>query len=753
MADLYALIADEDEVFRDRLSVLLSENGIELAVAEGDEDLLSLLQRLRPAVVVLAVELPGKAGFTSFSKVKKAQRNVPVVIVTSTVSRTDMKMHEKLRAHAEIYLEKAELPDEELLGAIARAAALELSLPEPAEDNATTAVAVATPMPAVAGPIEAPEQESPDVSENASAMLHPRLLELLDPETAAILAEIDEGPSGSARPIGEASQERIEELEEDVDRLETELRHARVDAQHSPFASEFVTIREEDGRKDREISTASRALARRNAQIRVVKRRLTELATRLVAAGTDRDEARQVAEELDSRVESIQEKLDQSTERAAASKNEHMEEVRALKERLSRARADHAKVCEERSELESVLERVRAKVEKMTSDSETSKTRHGREIAAAKAELLMQQERHQNATQEYRKVHANALEDLGNRLREKLSEKHDAQLMEIEQAHARTLDGLRQEHARELDSLHRTQKETVEHAAAEAREASKRNAAALEQAEEQRFAELARAEEKRLADCHALETRLDAKIASANEKHRAERQKLGQKVAAEAQSNDSAAEELNARVQDVVESLRKERTLHNETREKNKRLLAALHAKLKKEHAETMRKLNKEKKQALLSLEQAHRSMAARQDKAAQGTLRAVEAERDEARVSAEALRAELADVAAKNRSSSTVTEEQHDTKIIELENDFESRLSQLENEKRILSASIDKAKRELASELKRTEDALAREKEKHQSTRERSEKRVAELEARHTEGIERVEKDWMEKLKNLEKR
>ncbi len=204
-------------------------------MAEDDADLLSHLERLRPVVVLVAVELPAKAGFTTFSKVKKAQRNVPVVIVTSTVSRADMKMHEKLRAHANVYIDKAGLPDEELVGAIARAAVLELSIPEPAEEDATTGA-----MSASAGPTEAAELESPDPSESAyAAHLHPRLLELLDPETAAILAEIDEKPGRSSRPSGELSRQRIAALEEKVER--------------------------------------------REAQILVVKRRLTELATRLVA--------------------------------------------------------------------------------------------------------------------------------------------------------------------------------------------------------------------------------------------------------------------------------------------------------------------------------------------------------------------------------------------------------------------------------------------------------------------------------------
>ena len=45
--------------------------------------------------VVLAVDLPKTEGFLLFSKVKRAKRNVPVVITTSTVSKADLKMHEK----------------------------------------------------------------------------------------------------------------------------------------------------------------------------------------------------------------------------------------------------------------------------------------------------------------------------------------------------------------------------------------------------------------------------------------------------------------------------------------------------------------------------------------------------------------------------------------------------------------------------------------------------------------------------------
>ena len=118
MSDSYVLIVDEDDAFRERVSRLLPSRGVRLVFTDendSDGDTLSLLDRHRPKVVFISVELPDKEGFSLFTKVKKAERNVAVVLATSTVSKADMKLHAKLRLHAEAYLDKRELTDEQLV--------------------------------------------------------------------------------------------------------------------------------------------------------------------------------------------------------------------------------------------------------------------------------------------------------------------------------------------------------------------------------------------------------------------------------------------------------------------------------------------------------------------------------------------------------------------------------------------------------------------------------------------------------------
>ena len=90
MSDRYILIVDPDESFRERLSHLLPSKGVRLVfVEEDDRETLTLLHRHRPKIVFISVELPDKVGFSVFTKVKKAQRNLPVVLTTSTVEKAE----------------------------------------------------------------------------------------------------------------------------------------------------------------------------------------------------------------------------------------------------------------------------------------------------------------------------------------------------------------------------------------------------------------------------------------------------------------------------------------------------------------------------------------------------------------------------------------------------------------------------------------------------------------------------------------
>ena len=115
-------------------------------------------------------------------------------------------------------------------------------------------------------------------------------------------------------------------------------------------------------------------------------------------------------------------------------------------------------------------------------------------------------------------------------------------------------------------------------------------------------------------------------------------------------------------------------------------------------------------------------------------------------------LRAEIAEMAAKHRSSVRVTEEAHSAEAKELKKEFEAKRTRLEVDRQGLQASLAKLERESSGELKQANESLAHEKKLHAATRERYERRVNELKTRHSLGIERVESDWMDKLEQLEK-
>ena len=209
VSDRIVLVIDEDAAFRERLSTILSALGVRVETAQGEDQILEALGRRVPEAVFIAVDLPGKEGYGLFSKIKKARRRVPVALATSTISASDLKLHEKLKVHAEAYLDKRALTDDELRDAIETR--LGISPAEPASENA-----VEEPLPDEEPSESQPEEAAPEVREPATSMalLEPWLAELLDPETTAILAELDEESSLAGTPRkgtveGEVFLERV----------------------------------------------------------------------------------------------------------------------------------------------------------------------------------------------------------------------------------------------------------------------------------------------------------------------------------------------------------------------------------------------------------------------------------------------------------------------------------------------------------------------------------------------------------------
>ena len=127
------LLIDADPGFRASLAEQLGRYRFDVAAEPDADRAFALAATAPPALVMVAVEEPDKAGFKVFQRCKKgALGNVPIMLVTSSVAPESFAKHKSLKIHADDYLDKRSLADGELLGKIDGL----VGLGEPADDPA-----------------------------------------------------------------------------------------------------------------------------------------------------------------------------------------------------------------------------------------------------------------------------------------------------------------------------------------------------------------------------------------------------------------------------------------------------------------------------------------------------------------------------------------------------------------------------------------------------------------------------------------
>ncbi|HZY31977.1 MAG TPA: sigma-54 dependent transcriptional regulator [Candidatus Methylomirabilis sp.] len=77
------LIVDDERTLARSIKLFLAEQGYEAEVAENGEKALELLERLRPDLVFLDVNLPGISGIDLLKRIKEYDRNIAVIIMTA----------------------------------------------------------------------------------------------------------------------------------------------------------------------------------------------------------------------------------------------------------------------------------------------------------------------------------------------------------------------------------------------------------------------------------------------------------------------------------------------------------------------------------------------------------------------------------------------------------------------------------------------------------------------------------------------
>ena len=80
------LIADDDEVFADILSLRLEKNGYETMVVLEGVDVIPTIQREKVDLIILDLKIPNKPGIhiLSYLKSDPAKKDIPVIVMTGS---------------------------------------------------------------------------------------------------------------------------------------------------------------------------------------------------------------------------------------------------------------------------------------------------------------------------------------------------------------------------------------------------------------------------------------------------------------------------------------------------------------------------------------------------------------------------------------------------------------------------------------------------------------------------------------------
>lgn len=302
MPERRVLVVGEDDRFLTLIWRWLAPYGLKVDMAETESEGLAKIAEIKPEVIFCTVELPDKKGFAFFSKAKRLAKKSRFVLSTATLPWSEMVMHEKLKVHADLCLDKRTLSQEEFLekmDALIKLGPARFTLEDLSEED---------------------ESEMAGGGAGLSAQ------------------ELDAGAEATAEGApGEVSPARMAQLEYENRRLSRELNEARRAASSSPFSRDFVKAREAASQKEKEVIQLQEELYARNLQVLETGQKLQEIPKKLIKA-TEAEMLEIQNEAEDLRQKFVQE-VQQITQALAQEQLAHQETRQSYESKLAELRA------------------------------------------------------------------------------------------------------------------------------------------------------------------------------------------------------------------------------------------------------------------------------------------------------------------------------------------------------------------------------------------------------------------------------
>jgi len=593
MQSARALIIDRDRSFSERLGRCLRVVDVKADVVDGRREALEQIKTSVPAIVFIAVEKPKKVGFSLFSDVKRLVKTNPIVLVTSTLPSTELLLHQKLRLHADAYLDKRELTESDILATLDRVLQLNLDATDLAELS-RDAMRCAPGLVTNAESSGTDESGAPDTEVASEARGSDDALGSLDPELVALLSDADadmrsEGSLDADHDDDPDCDESgsVDQLREQMEGLRRDLEIARRAASSSPFSSEYLKLSDQATRGERVSARMRRKLEERDHQNRALRSKLREIAGRLLASERARDRAMEQARKTDERLVSIEADLGRQRERGQdlerrlageMAKVEGLErDLRTTTQELQNRTAEYEQQSEEavaqhrseqagiRTHYEATLENLR---EEFELEKRTLKEGHETAIKGQIEDMRLRQQM--------------ALDEQDTEWRQKHQESSNR--------HALALETVRKEHQNEVTELRDSMERAI---LRKEQETEARIRVAAAEAESVHTCEIRELEKEHLESLQALQRQYDSELNRRKTEHEStlkiQSSEMQQRQIESLESRDAAwqhrLDELGRRHERNLEAQTQEhRKKLQQAEERHQELLEETRAELKREH-------------------------------------------------------------------------------------------------------------------------------------------------------------------------
>ena len=110
------LVFDDDSAFIELMQSALEVYAFAIQPLELNPENIQAIKALKPQIIFICADLSDNAGYALCSEIRKALgKNIFIVCTTAKLSFHDLPWHEKLRLHANLYIDKRELSIDSLL--------------------------------------------------------------------------------------------------------------------------------------------------------------------------------------------------------------------------------------------------------------------------------------------------------------------------------------------------------------------------------------------------------------------------------------------------------------------------------------------------------------------------------------------------------------------------------------------------------------------------------------------------------------